>query len=313
MPLNESNKKFFDNLFNNQNDTASLSQQIPTVHEMRIATKLFDSFVDAPADIAFEDRYFVAKAGHKIRLRYYSIDSKKVRPLIIFFPGNAFIYDFFEVNHTIISKIAKNAGCNAVMVECRLAPEHPYPAPVEDALEAVRYIFKHISQFNGDKHKVILSGFSSGANLAAVVTNQFRHIKESTIFHQLLISGGYDYTNSLHEFEEYESQDKMLDAKSAQFSFDCYSKESQRKEPMCSPYWEPDLSGLPPTTIMVTEYDGGRSQSEGYAKRLLEAGNQVEKIVLPGQTHGTIMFRKACFDGEDPAIVAGLKLHEITR
>lgn len=157
---------------------------------------------------------------------------------------------------------------------------------------------------------MILSGYSAGANLAAVITNQLRQKKEA-IFHQFLISGGYDYTNSLHEFEAYDLQDKMLDPVSAQYSFDCYSKQSERKEPTCSPYWEKDLSGLPPTTIMVGEYDGGRSQSEGYAKRLIEAGNQVDKIVLKGQTHATIMLRKACFDGDDPAMVAGMRIRHL--
>ncbi|MCX7120079.1 MAG: alpha/beta hydrolase fold domain-containing protein [Legionellales bacterium] len=104
---------------------------------------------------------------------------------------------------------------------------------------------------------------------------------------------------------------KCLILTSAHYSFDCYSKKSQRQEPECSPYWESDLSGLPPTTIMVAEYDGGQSQSEGYAQRLIDAGNQVEKIILLGQTHATIMLRKACSDGDDPAVVAGLKLGQI--
>ena len=76
-------------------------------------------------------------------------------------------------------------------------------------------------------------------------------------------------------------------------------------------YWEKDLSGLPPTTIMVAEYDGGRSQSEGYAQKLIQAGNHVTKIILPGQTHGTMLYRKALSDGEDPASVAAKQIRKI--
>lgn len=62
---------------------------------------------------------------------------------------------------------------------------------------------------------------------------------------------------------------------------------------------------------MMGEYDGGRSQGEGYAKRLIDAGNQVKKIIGKGQTHATILYRKACSDGPDPAIVAGKRLCSI--
>lgn len=308
MPVNSSDIAFFDVLL--QMTKNLIMSETPSINTLRKAVKMFSGFVDEPTNIAFKDRIITASKGHSIRLRYYS-QEKTIKPLIIYFPGNAFIHDLFEENHAIISKIAYHSGCHVVMVECRLAPENPYPAPLEDALDAVNFIFEHCQQFYADPKKIILAGFSSGANLAAVVANQYRKNKEKSIFHQFLISGGYDYTNSLHEYDAYALQDKMLDPNSAQESFDAYCQESQRKDPQCSPYWEDDLSGLPPTTIMVGEYDGGRSQSEGYAKRLIDAGNTVEKLILPGQTHGTILYRKACSDGKDPAVVAGMKIRQI--
>ncbi|MCX7120078.1 MAG: alpha/beta hydrolase fold domain-containing protein [Legionellales bacterium] len=204
MPLNDSDKRFFDLLAQNPDKDKNA-----TLENMRADIKVFEPFVDEPADIDFEDHFIVAKAGHQIRLRYYSVDAQ-TKPLIIYFPGNAFIFDCFEINHTIISKIAKIAECNAVMVECRLSPEHPYPAPLEDGMEAVEYILNHLDFFHVDKSKIIMSGYSSGANLAAVLTNRLR-VKKGAIFHQFLISGGYDYTDSLHDFDEYALQDKMLD------------------------------------------------------------------------------------------------------
>lgn len=307
MPVNQSDVAFFELLV--QMTQNFMAFETPSIETMRKGVKMFSGFADDPADIAFEDRKVTASKGHTIRLRYYS-QGKIIKPLIIYFPGNAFIHDLFDENHAIISKIAHYSGCHAVMVECRLAPENPYPAPLEDALDAVNFVFDHLPTFYADPAKIILAGFSSGANLAAVVTNQYRKNKAKPIYHQFLMSGGYDYTNSLHEYDAYALQDKMLDPNSAQVSFDAYCQESQRKESRCSPYWEKDLSGLPPTTIMVGEYDGGRSQSEGYAKRLIEAGNIVEKLILPGQTHGTILYRRACSDGEDPAVVAGMKIRE---
>ena len=73
-------------------------------------------------------------------------------------------------------------------------------------------------------------------------------------------------------------------------------------KPLFSPYYEPDLSHMPPTTFIVGEYDGLRNDTEPYYKKLKSASKtQVEKIVLPGQTHNTMAMRAALFDGEDPA------------
>ena len=299
------------NFFNWLHNQAGKSDKPVNIYSIRENVKNLSSFVDEPADIDFKDIKITAKEGHSIRLRYY-YETNEIRPLIIFLPGNGFVYNLFEENHSIISKIAKHSGCHAIMVDYRLAPEHPYPAPLADALDAVNYIFNHIELFKADKNKVILAGYSSGANLAAVITNLLRSHQTISIFHQFLISGAYDYTNSLHEYDEYGVQDRFLSAEEAQFSFNAYCKEEQRKEATCSPYWDKDLSRLPPTTIMVSEYDGGRSQSEGYAKKLIDAGNEITKIVLSGQTHGTILYRKALSEGVDPALVAAFRIKNIT-
>ncbi len=306
MAINQSEINFF-NWVHSQDNNVDQSTDIQSIREK---VKRLSKFVDEPASIDFREIQIKNREGCAIKLRYYS-DADEIRPLIIFLPGNGFVYDLFEENHTIISKIAKHSTCHAVMIDYRLSPEHPYPAPLMDALDAVNYIFYHIDLFNADKDKVILSGYSSGANLAAVITNQLRDHQEISIFHQFLISGAYDYTNSLHEYDNYSEQDRFLSPSEAQFSFNSYCNEDQRKEPACSPYWNNDLSGLPPTTIMVGEYDGGRSQSEGYARKLLDAGNNLTKIILPGQTHSTILYRKALSDGVDPSLIAARRIKDI--
>lgn len=297
MPLNKSDLEFFK----------LLPPKVPqalTLEQIRQAAKSLSQFVGNPANIAFQDGTIQNRDGLSIRYRFYA-ESDKKKPLIIYFPGTAFIHQLFEENHTIISKIAKYSNCHALMVDYCLAPENPYPKPLEDAIDTFNEVIKHPEKFHVDLSKLVLAGWSSGANLAAVLTNLSRSNPDVQIFHQLLISGGFDYTNSVHEYDDYALQDKMLDPVAAQFSFDCYCKESQRTDPMCSPYWESDLSGLPPTTILCGEYDGGRSQSEAYAKKLILAGNFVNKIIMPGQTHMTILLRKVCSDGDDPAEIAG--------
>ncbi len=309
MPVNPSDIKFFQLLSQTMQKIMEEKKDI-SIDTLRSAVKTFTSLAGVPAEIPFKDIKITCLDGHTLRLRYYAHDAN-IKPIIVYFPGNAFIHDLFEENHAVISKIAHFSGCHAIMVDYRLAPENTYPKQLHDAKEALEYIINHDSIFHFDKNKIILSGYSSGANLAAVLTNLLRDDPNIFVFHQFLISGAYDYTNSLHEYDNYALEDKMLDPESAELSFNCYCKLEQRKEPTCSPYWEKDLSNLPPTTIMVSEYDGGRSQSEGYAKRLIKAGNEVTKIILSGQTHGSILYRQACSDGEDPAIVAGKRINTI--
>lgn len=308
MSINLAERNFFEWLQLNT-DRYKTSENL-NIEIIRESIRKLDIFVDLPTNIKFEDKTILCHDGHGLRLRCYEV-TNTIRPLIIFLPGNGFLYDLFEANHSIISKIATKSGCHAVMVDYRLAPEYPYPNALEDAIEAVNFIFNNIKLFKADIKKIILAGYSSGANLAAVITNRIRYDSIRPIFHQFLISGAYDYTNSLHEYDEFSCQDKLLSPGEAQFSFDSYCNKSNRKEPSCSPFWEPDLSGLPPTTIMVAEYDGGRSQSEAYVLKLIEAKNKVTKIVLPGQTHGTILYRKALKDGKDPALVAAERILEI--
>lgn len=307
MPVNKSDLEFFNQM---QRIMASISDSEFNINAMRQIVKKMKCYSDEPACLNYQDKWITTRDGYQLRLRHYRIDDKR-RPAIIYFPGNGFIHDLFTENHSIISKIAKEAGCHAIMVDYRLAPENPYPTPLYDAMDAIYYVFEQADLLAIDSNKIVLAGFSSGANLAAVATNQLRMHPDIHVYHQLLISGAYDYTDSLHEFDHYALQDKMLDPDSAKFSFDCYSKKEQRNHPTCSPYWEPDLSKLPPTTLMMGEYDGGRSQGEGYAKKLIDAGNEVVKIIGKGQTHGTILYRKACFDGDSPAIIAGKRLFTI--
>lgn len=195
------------------------------------------------------------------------------------------------------------------MLEYRLSPEYPYPKPLEDAQSLMDYIASHLDELNVKNQKIILSGYSSGANLAAVITNRYQTDPRFEFVHQYLFSGGFDYTDSLHDFDDFVEQDKMLDKESAKLSFDLYCGDADRKHPLCSPYWQQDFSNLPPTTIQCGEFDGGRSQSEGYYKKLLDSGCDVKKIIIPGQTHFTTLYRKACNEGEDPVQLAAEQLY----
>lgn len=304
MPINASDQQFFELLSELLNHPDENPPEL-NIDLVRKKIKRLKSFIGEPADLPHHDLSFQSEHGHNIPMRHYGHDSDSNTPLIIYFPGNAYVHELIEENHCIISKIAKAARCQAIMVTPRRAPEHPYPEPLEDALESIRYIHKNAERFNANPERIILAGYSNGAAFAAIASNTLRNNRNIHVFHQCLISGGFDLTHSSKEFAHYAAQDKLLDPVRTQFCMDCYADSTQTHLPNCSPFWEPDLSNNPNTTLIMGEYDLVRSHGEAYAKRLIEAGNQVNKLVLKGQTHSTILCRKVCTDGEDPAIVAG--------
>lgn len=311
MALNQAEKEFFNKLA----EEAKAIPQKPlcemTIEEFREGAKVFQDFVGPGADIDFKDMAIPCEAGHQLKARFYQVDDQ-VRPLLIFFPGCGYILDLFESNHVAVSKIAKNAGCHAILIQFRLAPEYPFPAAYDDALDATKYIFKHSSYFQADTNKIIVSGFSSGGGLAAAVCHALKGSSDYKIFHQLLMDGFYDFSLSLDSYADFEKEDLLCTPEAIQYLVElCVPDVNQRRDTRWSPYWEKNFHGLPSTTMILPEYSRGRSQNEEYAKRLEGAGVSVNKIVLPGQTHNTAICRKVLTDGDDAAVVAGKALKQV--
>lgn len=310
MPVNQSDMDFFEKAQIIMNAALSASHNPPTIDDLRAVVKRFKPFVSKEPLLPFKLLAVPSKSGHIVNARFITkCDEKK--PLFIFFPGTGFMHELFDENYTILSRMIKNVDCHGVMIEHRLSPEFPFPCPHEDAVTALSYLLENADILNFKKNRVIIGGYSSGANMAAVLCNALQHHQDFKPFHQYLFSGGFDYTDSLHDFDDYVNEDKMLDKEAQKLSFDGFCQKADRRDPRCSPYFQADFSNLCPTTIQCGEYDGGRSQSEGYAKKLHDNQVDVEKIIVPGQTHFTILYREACSDGEDPAIIAARKISRI--
>lgn len=311
MPVNQSDLDFFKKAQIIMDTAMSKASHPPTIDDLRGTIKHFKPFLLNESLLPYRVLTILSPSGHNITARFISKGDEK-KPLFIFFPGTGFMHDMFDENYTILSRLIKHVDCHGVMVEYRLSPESPFPSPHEDAKTALSYLLDNV-ELNFDKDRIIISGFSSGGNMAAVLCNSLQHNQTFKPFHQYLFSGGFDYTDSLHDFDEYVNEDKMLDKDSQQLSFDLFCQEANRTDPACSPYFQEDFSNLCSTTIQCGEYDGGRSQSEGYAKKLSDNHVNVDKIIVPGQTHFTILYRGACSDGEDPVLIAARQINRIIK
>lgn len=308
MPVNQSDRQFMDNALSIMKENAGLKADGLTLSDTIDVFKKFRPFLSPEPLLDFKRLSISSENGIKNQARFiYKGSSQK--PLVIFFPGTAFMFPLFDENYSFFSRLMKHIDCHGLMLEYRLSPQFPYPCPHEDAESLLRYVLEKQGDLSIDPNKIIISGYSSGANMAAVLINKHQHDPNFQVFHQYLFSGGFDYTDSLHDFDAYAKEDKMLDSEHQEESFNTYCQDANRKDPLCSPYWQDDFSNVCSTTVQFGEYDGGRSQSEAYAKKLKDNHVNVKKIIMPGQIHFNMLYRGACKDGDDPAIIAAQNIN----
>jgi acetyl esterase len=177
-------------------------------------------------------------------------------------------------------------GCLVVSADYRLAPEHRFPAAVEDAWAATRWAVEHARGLDADPERVAVGGDSSGGNLAAVVALMARDRGGPPLRHQLLI---YPITNHGWDTVSYrENADGPLLTRSMMRTFWSWylGDDSEAAEPYASPLRAESLAGLPPAFVLTAEYDPLRDEGEAYAARLAEAGVPVVQRRYPGMIHG---------------------------
>ena len=198
-------------------------------------------------------------------------------PLLLYFHGGRFISGNLDSHDLLCRRLAVAANCRVVAVDYRLAPEHPFPAAVDDALAAADWALRQSS-------RVSVAGDSAGGNLAAVVAAARRQ----NIGRQVLIYPMLDATCSLPSHREF-AEGYGPSSLDMQRGWDEYLGAGVRaQDPRMLPLFSDDLDGLPPALVLTAEYDTLRDEGEHYAHRMGEAGNRVEMKRYLGAIHGFI-------------------------
>jgi acetyl esterase len=174
-----------------------------------------------------------------------------------------------------------------VAVDYRLAPEHKFPAAVEDADAAVRWVAEHTGEIGGDATRLAVGGDSAGGNLAAVVAQMAYDRGGPSLAFQLLIYPVTDhYAAGMASYDEnaegyYLTRDNMM------WFIDHYLHDARdQDDPRFAPLRRPDLRGLPPALVLTAEFDPLRDEGERYAERLRAAGVPTRLIRYDGMIHG---------------------------
>ena len=230
----------------------------------------------------------IEAAGVPVRL--YRPVAEGPLPLHVYCHGGGFVMGSALSGESDgpLSRRAAEARCLVASVEYRLAPEHPFPAGVEDAYAALVGLVRQAGAFGVDPRAVSVGGASSGGNFAAVLALMTRDRHGPPLMLQLLEIAGTDLTKSSHAWRNpAPGHDTTRERDLAMV--DVYLiKQADRAHPYASPLFAPDLSGLAPAYVMNAEFDPRRDECEAYVARLRDAGVAATSRTLAGHVHGSL-------------------------
>lgn len=208
-------------------------------------------------------------------------DAPPAAPAFIFFHGGGWVLGDLETTDTTVRDIAAESGILCISVHYRRAPEHPFPAPLDDCRAVVDGVLQGELGAGIDPTRVAVGGDSAGGNIAAVIVQELR----DQLAHQVLIYPVMDLSTFDTQSHSDFSDGYYLTRRRLNYFYDSYAGTADRTDIRMSPGRNGDLAGLPPATVITGELDPLVSEVSDYVGRMLNAGNVVSSIEFKGQVH----------------------------
>ncbi len=220
-----------------------------------------------------------------IPARVYRPGTEGALPTVVLFHGGGWVIGDLDTHDNMARSICRDCDAVVVSVDYRLAPEAPFPAAVDDALAATRWLGEHLADFGGSQ-TLAVAGDSAGGNLAAVVAQQVRDAGGPALAAQLLVYPATDVPGEYPSREE-NGEGYFLDAVTMEWFINHYAADpGHHTDPRLSPLQASSLAGLPPAVVVTAEYDPLRDEGAAYAQALEAAGVRVDYRRFDGMIHG---------------------------
>jgi acetyl esterase/lipase len=241
-----------------------------------------------------QDRSAPGRQGDPgVRVRVYRPDDQPSKlPALLWIHGGGYVMGDIEQDDRLMKQLAKRIGCVAASVDYRLAPEHPFPAPVEDCYAALTWLFENAGELGVDQSRIAIGGASGGGGLAAGLALLTRDRGELKIAFQLLIYPMIDDRNvtpASHAITD----SRVWNRESNRLGWKAYlgcDGGGAEVSPYAAASRATDLTNLPPAYIPVGALDLFIDENVEYAQRLIQAGVPTELHVYPGAFHGFDLF-----------------------
>ena len=255
-----------------------------TPEEARGVTSALGELFGPGPDVAKSDDVQVPTPdGDNITVRVL-IPEGEIRALVVYYHGGGWVIGNIDEFDNLTRILANSLHAAVVNVEYRLAPEHRYPAAVNDAWTALQWANEHMTEIAGSAVPLVVMGDSAGGNLSAVVAQKAK-ATGLELASQVLIYPVTDADLDNGSYTDPENQ-LLLSRESMIWFWDHYAPDpASRLNPDASPIRADDFTGLAPAIVLTAEHDPLRDEGEAYADRLREAGVPVEHRRFPGQMH----------------------------
>ena len=232
---------------------------------------------------AIEDRTIPGPGG-PLAVRIYRPSAEPELPVVVYFHGGGHTIGSIDTHDPVCRQLARAADAVVVSVEYRLAPEHPYPAAVEDAYAATAWVATNGQQLGADVTRLAVAGDSAGGNLAAVTAILARDRGGPPLRFQLLVYPVVDLSHTHPSIDE-NGEGYVLTKERILWFRHNYLGDGDHADPLVSPIRTADLAGLPPALVITAEMDPLRDEGAAYAERLRTAGVDATHSLYEGQVH----------------------------
>ncbi len=264
-----------------------LSSQTP--EQARKLNQVFIHLSHPKETVAKVENTTIPGSAGEIPLRIYTPQGVGPFPVLVYFHGGGYAIGNLDMVDSICRTLTNGAQCVVVSVEYRLAPEHKFPAAIEDGYSATLWAAENAAVINGDASRMAVGGESAGGNLAAVVALMARDRAQPSLIYQLLIYPVTHHGSLSTESRRLYGEDYFLTADSIAWYAKQYLPAAEDgKNAYASPLLAEDLTNLPPALIITAELDPLRDEGEAYGDRLREAGVSVKVSRYEGTIHAFI-------------------------
>jgi len=213
-------------------------------------------------------------------------------PALVYYHGGGWTIGDLDTHDVLCRELCNGSGAVVVAVDYRMAPEHRFPAAVDDAIAALGWARRQANELGVDAARLAVGGDSAGGNLAAVVAIAARDAGDPPIAYQLLIYPATDMRRG-HPSHTENGSGYLLTSETIGYYHDHYIADPAHDlDWRASPLLHPDLSRLPPALVLTAGFDPLRDEGFDYANRLVAAGNRATYVCFERQIHGFITMGK---------------------
>jgi acetyl esterase len=268
----------------------------------------------SPVAVAKIEEMKIPGPGGEIPIRLYRPTQDASLPVLVYYHGGGWVIGDLDTNDSVCRMLSKKASAAVVSVDYRLAPEHRFPAAVEDAYAALEWVSHNGERLRVDASRIAVGGGSAGGNLTAAVALMARDRGGPELAYQVMF---YPATNLL-DLSTSSHRDFAdgygLTAEHIAFFRDAYLPEAvDRRNPYASPLLAESLEGLPPAIVVTAGFDVLRDEGIAYAERLETAGVPTTHAHYPHMIHGFVTLDRLYAEAEDAIDAAAAGLSEAFR